>query len=156
MLRELVLLFGIALIAILAYTYFTQSHFDKMHTIVSVSLFLLGLVAKEGIIRNILVSLIGCGLLYAGWASKQNWLMGFGVFVIWAPWLKHRGMTHTVWALILWGAMGWGLEKQLQIEGIMTVAILGYASHLFADTLTPNGVKWLYPLYKKSIKLPLS
>ncbi|MBW7461523.1 metal-dependent hydrolase, partial [Paenibacillus sepulcri] len=34
------------------------------------------------------------------------------------------------------------------------VATAGYLSHLLADTLTPSGVKWFYPLYKKSVKLP--
>ncbi|RKN70094.1 hypothetical protein D7M11_31205 [Paenibacillus ginsengarvi] len=49
--------------------------------------------------------------------------------------------------------MGWELEHQLQIQGIMMVTIVGYLSHLIADTLTPSGVKWFYPLHKRSIKL---
>lgn len=62
-------------------------------------------------------------------------------------------MTHTIWALIGWGAIGWGLESQSGVEGVTAVAIAGYASHLLTDTMTPSGVKWLYPLYKKPIKL---
>jgi inner membrane protein len=62
--------------------------------------------------------------------------------------LDHRGMTHTLWAVVLWGVIGMGLEKQLRIDGIMIVAVAGYASHLLADSLTPNGVKWLYPLIR--------
>ncbi len=153
-LREFVLWSGILLIAGFSYMYFTQDKLYPLYTTVAVALILLGIVTKEGIIRNALVSLVGCGLLYAGWLSKQNWLIGLGVFVAWVPWLDHRGMTHTVWAIILWGLIGRGLEEQLRIEGIMVVSIVGYASHLIADTLTPNGVKWLYPIYKKSFKLP--
>lgn len=152
-LRNLVLGVGIGLIVALAYMYFTQDKLYPIFTTSAVTVFLLGFVTKEGTFRNTLVSLIGLTLLYYGWNSQQNWLMGFGLFIAWAPWLKHRGMTHTVWALLLWGAIGWGLEQQLQIVGITFVAVAGYASHLLADTLTPNGVKWLYPLYKKSIKL---
>jgi inner membrane protein len=83
----------------------------------------------------------------------MNWLIGFGLFVAWAPWLKHRGMTHTIWAVPIWGIIAWGLEKQLQVEGLAITAMLGYLSHLIADTLTPSGVKWLYPLVKKSFKI---
>jgi inner membrane protein len=155
LLRELALWTGALLLAGVAYLYFNEDRIDPVYATIAVILSLLGFITKEGSIRNALVSLVGCGLLYAGWITKQNWLMGFGLFVIWVPWLAHRGMTHTVWALLLWGAIGWGLEQQLQIEGIMVVSIAGYASHLLADTLTPAGVKWLYPLYKKSIKLTL-
>jgi inner membrane protein len=155
LLRELVLWTGAILLAGVAYLYFNEDRIDPVYATIAVILSLLGFITKEGAIRNALVSLVGCGLLYAGWITKQSWLMGFGLFVIWVPWLAHRGMTHTVWALLLWGTIGWGLEEQLQIDGIMAVSMAGYASHLLADTLTPAGVKWLYPLYKKSIKLTL-
>jgi len=153
MLRNLALLTGILLMAGLAYRYFVLGGFDRTYAICATAVLLLGFVAKQGIIRNALVSLIGCGLLYFGWTSRQDWLVGLGAFVVWAPWLKHRGMTHTVWALIFWGTIGWGLEQQLKVDGIAAVATAGYASHLLADTMTPNGVKWLYPFYKKAIKL---
>ena len=116
-------------------------------------LLLLGLVAKRGVIRNAIVSLTGGGLLVFGWLHGYDWLVGLGGFVVWAPWLKHRGMTHTLWALIGWGAIGWGLERQSGVVGVAAVAVAGYASHLLADTMTPSGVKWLYPLYKKPFKL---
>jgi inner membrane protein len=151
--RELGLWSGFLLVASLAYVYFTQDKFYPVFTTAAITLFLLGFVTKVGIIRNALVSLVGGALFYAGYRTSQNWLMGFGLFVACVPWLKHRGMTHTVWSLFLWGVMGAGLEQELQIEGIMAVSILGYSSHLIADTFTPAGVKWLYPIYRKSIKL---
>ncbi|QYR19059.1 metal-dependent hydrolase [Paenibacillus sp. sptzw28] len=155
LLRELVLWAGILLAAGVIYLYAAQDRLYPEYTIIAVIVFLLGFVAKSGIIRNALVSAIGCGLIYAGWIYKMNWLMGFGLFVAWVPWLNHRGMTHTLWAAALWSAIGWGLEEQLHIKGIATVSAAGYLSHLIADTLTPSGVKWLYPLTKKSFKLPL-
>jgi inner membrane protein len=155
LLRELVLWSGILLMAGASYLYFTLDLFYPKFTTVVVMLFLLGFVTKVGMIRNALVSVFGCCLLYSGWLWKMDWLIGFGFFIAIVPWLKHRGMSHTLWALILWSAIGWGLEKHLQVEGIAFVAAAGYFSHLFADTLTPNGVKWFFPLYKKSIKLHL-
>ncbi|BBI34209.1 metal-dependent hydrolase [Cohnella abietis] len=155
LLRNLVMFAGVGLVAILSYMYIAQEKLYPVFTTISVAMFILGLVTKEGTIRNALVSVVGLTLLYAGWDSQQNWLIGFGLFIAWAPWLKHRGMTHTLWALGAWGAIGLGLENQLQIDGIMFVSVAGYASHLIADTLTPNGVKWLYPIYKRSIKIRL-
>ncbi|MFC0332587.1 metal-dependent hydrolase [Paenibacillus sepulcri] len=154
LLRSFVLWGSILLAGGLAYMYFM---YDQMHpelAVASIILFLLGFMTKEGVIRNAMVSIIGGGLLYAGIRYEMNWLMGFGLFVAWVPWLKHRGMTHTLWAVLIWGAISRGLEAQLQLEGITMVATAGYLSHLLADTLTPSGVKWFYPLYKKSVKLP--
>ncbi|TFE19564.1 metal-dependent hydrolase [Cohnella luojiensis] len=155
LLRELFLWGGIVLAAVLAYLYFDQGQFYRTYTVSAVVLLLLGFVTREGIFRNALVSVVGGVILYLGWTYQLNWLMGFGLFVGWVPWLDHRGMTHTIWALGLWGAIGWGLEKHLHIDGITVVAVAGYASHLLADTLTPQGVKWLYPIYKRSIKVRL-
>jgi inner membrane protein len=154
LIRELSLWTGMLFLAGVAYLYFNEDRIHPVYPTIAVILCLLGFITKEGTIRNVLVSLVGCGLLYAGWITKQEWLMGFGLFVIWVPWLAHRGLTHTIWALLVWGAIGWGLEQQLRVEGIMAVSIAGYASHLLADTLTPAGVKWLYPIFKKSIKMP--
>ncbi|GKS09656.1 membrane protein [Paenibacillus chitinolyticus] len=153
-LREVFLWGGALLVAAVAYLFFTEHQFYPERMTIAVMIFLIGFVTKEGIIRNALVSLVGAGLIYWGWNTQMRWLIGLGAFVVWAPWLKHRGMTHTVWALAAWGAIGMELEKQLRLEGIMMVAVAGYFSHLFADTLTPSGVKWLYPLYKKSFKIP--
>jgi inner membrane protein len=152
-LRNVVLGSGIVLMVGLASLYLMFDRFYTGYASCAIAAFLLGLVAKQGFIRNGLVSLVGCVLLYYGLESGQSWMIGLALFIIGAPWLKHRGMTHTVWALALWGAIGRELERQLGIEGIAAVAVAGYASHLLADTMTPSGVKWLYPLYKKSIKL---
>ncbi|HZG79074.1 MAG TPA: metal-dependent hydrolase [Paenibacillus sp.] len=143
---------GVVLVLANAYGYAFEDWFSFPFSAVAVVLLLLGLVASQGTVRNALVSLVGLGLLYAGARTDQAWLMGLGVFVAWVPWLKHRGMTHTIWALLLWGTIGRGLETELGIPGVTATAVAGYASHLLADTLTPNGVKWLYPLYKKSFK----
>jgi inner membrane protein len=155
LIRELTLWSGFLLAGIICYYFFTDQSPSPIYIGVAAAVFLLGLVAKQGVIRNVLASVVGCIVMYAGYYYQMNWLIGFGLFSAWVPWLKHRGMTHTIWAVPIWGAIGWGLENQLQIEGIAIVAMLGYLSHLVADTLTPSGVKWLYPLTKKSFKIRL-
>lgn len=152
-LRDFGLWSGLLLVIANAYLYFSWDRFYPTFSAAAVTILLLGFVTSQGMIRNALVSLIGIGVLFAGVHAKQNWLLELGVFVAWVPWLKHRGLTHTVWALILWSQIGWELEKQLNIEGILVTSVAGYASHLLADTLTPNGVKWLFPIYKRSFKI---
>jgi len=149
----LIQLSGWLLIGTIIYLYVTDRYFNVSLTGLAGAIVLIGVAANQGFIRNALVSLIGGCLIFAGFYSEMIWLAGFGLFVAWAPWLKHRGMTHTIWAAALWGVIAYDLEQHLQLEGIMRVAILGYFSHLIADTLTPNGVKWLYPIFKKSFTL---
>jgi inner membrane protein len=144
---------GLLLVIGNAYLFLSGERFYPIFAAIAVAILLLGLLTSQGIIRNALVSLIGVALLYAGAQVQQSWLLELGVFVVWVPWLNHRGMTHTVWAVVLWGVIAWELEKQLGIEGVMATSVAGYASHLLADTLTPSGVKWLFPLYKKSFKI---
>jgi len=153
LLREILFWGGIVLAVGVGYIYYDQQVLHRDLALIAGAAFLLGFIAKEGAIRNILVSLIGAGCIYWGWLEEMNWLIGFGVFVAWAPWLNHRGLTHTIWALIAWGAIATGLESELQLQGIANVAVAGYLSHLITDTMTPAGVKWLYPLSKKSIKI---
>ncbi|TYP72743.1 metal-dependent hydrolase [Paenibacillus methanolicus] len=123
--------------------------------IVSGLAFMLGLLTQSGFLRDLLVSLIGAGLVFYGWPSGMTWLIGLGVFIAIAPWLNHRGMTHTVWAAAAWAWIGLEFEGHYHVEHAGLVAVYGYLSHLIADTLTPSGVKWFYPLLNKSLKLRL-
>ncbi|WP_219835932.1 metal-dependent hydrolase [Paenibacillus sp. R14(2021)] len=155
MIRELLLWGGLILTGILGYIYVMKGMLYTEWSIGAVAMSLLGFVSRSGVIRNALVSAIGSALLYGGIAGGMGWLMGLGVYVAWVPWLNHRGLTHTVWATAAWGSIGWGLEQQVHVDGVASVAVWGYVSHLVADTLTPSGVKWLYPLSKKTFKLPI-
>ncbi|WP_424767528.1 metal-dependent hydrolase [Paenibacillus sp. sgz302251] len=155
LIRELALWVSVLFLGVIAYYFFSGQSMSPILVGSGAAALLLGLVMKQGVIRNALVSIVGVAFMYVGYTYQMNWLIGFGLFVAWVPWLNHRGMTHTLWAIPIWGAIAWGLEQQLQIEGITIVAMLGYLSHLVADTLTPSGVKWLYPFVKKSFKIRL-
>ncbi|MFC4809206.1 metal-dependent hydrolase [Paenibacillus sp. GCM10023250] len=146
---------GIALVSAAAGVYIAQGELRLTWAVPAVTVLLLGLVLGNGAIRNALVCAIGLGLIYGGYAGDMNWLIGLGAFIAWVPWLNHRGLTHTVWAAAAWWGIGLGLERQLPLDGIAQTALWGYLSHLIADTLTPSGVKWLYPLTKKTFKLPI-
>jgi len=154
-LHQLALLGGIIGLFLLGFLFLIQKAVSPIWIAASVSALLLGLIVKRGAFRNAIVSMIGLILLLLGYKYSWYWLMGFGLFTIIAPWLKHRGFTHTLWVVPLWGLIGYGVEQQLQIEGLGITAALGYLSHIVADMLTPAGVRCLYPLSKRKFKLKL-
>ncbi|MFD0589895.1 metal-dependent hydrolase [Paenibacillus sp. GCM10027627] len=153
--REIALWGGVLFAAVLIYFFITGQSISPLVAGGGIAAVLLGLTMKQGAIRNALVSLVGVYLIAQGIERELAWLIGLGAFVVWAPWLKHRGMTHTIWIIPFWWWLGLGLEEQLQLEGLAWAAALGYLSHLAADTLTPSGVKWLYPLINKSFKIKM-
>jgi inner membrane protein len=153
LIRGTVLVSGIMMATVLYLLFRYRGYANTEITGAAAALCILGMIFREGLIRNILLSLIGLSFVYAGVRYHMSWLAGFGVFVAAAPWFKHRGFTHTVWAAAYWGVLGWGLEHASGQPGIMVAAAAGYLSHLAADTLTPAGVKWLYPLAGKTFKL---
>ncbi|WP_223068554.1 metal-dependent hydrolase [Paenibacillus caui] len=151
--RSLITL-AVLMTLLLIYLYAQYRIFHPELTAATLCAILPSLILKEGVIRNTLVSLVGAAVAGAGLLPGMTWLSGFGIFVMIAPWLKHRGMTHTIWALLIWYLLSQGMERQLGIDGIALTAAAGYASHLVADTLTSSGVKWLYPLSRITFKLP--
>jgi inner membrane protein len=153
--REILLWGGLLLACYVGYVQYKQHIFNTDIAQYAAIGIVLGALLKQGKIRNILTSLIGAGMVYWGYIEDwQYWLMGLGLFIFVAPWLNHRGLTHTIWACVVWGLIGWGAEIEFGIEGIMKAAIAGYVSHLLADTFTKQGVKWLAPLYDKPLKPP--
>lgn len=152
-LRGLVVWAGTASMIIALIAYLTERLVHAELVTAAVALTLLGLIARQGVIRNALVSGIGVCLFYTGMEDSIVWLVGFGLYVAIAPWLRHRGLTHTLWATAAWGWIAWELERQLHLPGLAVVAVLGYASHLLLDMMTPQGVRMLYPLWNKSWKL---
>lgn len=67
--------------------------------------------------------------------------------------LKHRGILHTIWPVILILIANFFLSKYLPFS-IAALAI-GYTSHLVADMLTPFGVAPIYPLHQHRIRGPI-
>lgn len=159
MLHSACIIAGLAALLIIGGLWLTQEQFRPPWLLAAVAgsllVTLLGLLVSRGSWRNAMVSITG-GLLAAyGYIESWYWLIGLGVFTIIAPWLSHRGLTHTIWVVPLWGWIGFNLEAQLGIAGIGIAAMLTYFSHIVADMFTPAGVRLLYPLSKKKFRLKL-
>jgi membrane-bound metal-dependent hydrolase YbcI (DUF457 family) len=69
------------------------------------------------------------------------------------PSLKHRGILHTIWPVILILILNVVLARFLPFS--IAALALGYGSHLFADAITKEGVTPLSPLSKQEIKGPI-
>jgi inner membrane protein len=122
-------------------------------------MFVLGVVIlsftfkKQETVKNILMSLIGLGLLYYAATHELWWLVMFGFYIGGAGWFSHRGPTHTIWALIYWSAMSYLLEESTGIKGLALTSSLSYLSHIVGDMLTKRGVKFLVPITNKAFRL---
>lgn len=57
--------------------------------------------------------------------------------------MEHRGWTHSLLGLGIFSAI-----LALFSIGSVPGMALGYMLHLFADSMTPTGVAWFYPLSK--------
>ena len=69
----------------------------------------------------------------------------------------HRGITHTIWAALVTFPLAYLVLKWLGIGGFVCAGafLLGYLSHLLADSLTVSGVAWFYPFGKYRIRGPV-
>jgi len=77
------------------------------------------------------------------WRMEHSWGMGD----------VHRKVLHNVWVLIVMVILTYLLSNSLFLSfGI----IIGFVSHLIADSFTREGVFWLYPLGKDNRKYFLS
>jgi len=73
------------------------------------------------------------------------------------PFVTHRGITHTLWFVLLvaalCGSAGWLLAQPLGLGLPVRTAVfaggiagLSVTSHLLADVITPSGITPLWPL----------
>lgn len=144
---------GVIFSAIVLYQYIMKQFMSGKMIIITMGMLLFGFGVKQDIFRNIIINFIGGIMIICGLTMNWKWMVGLGVFISWVTWLNHRGLSHTIWAALLWTMIGWSLEQQIQTEGIMWVSLWGYISHLLADMWTPRGVKILYPVIKRTFKL---
>lgn len=70
------------------------------------------------------------------------------------PWLKHRGISHSIVAVVLTYIILKQIEIITYIEDLAFFGCIGYMSHLFlGDIFTKMGIPIFYPLSNKKISL---
>jgi inner membrane protein len=69
-----------------------------------------------------------------------------GKYNIFAAMMRHRGFMHSLLTSGIIAVAGTLINP---VVGVWVS--VGYLSHLFADSLTPSGIRWLYP-FKNSTR----
>ena len=70
------------------------------------------------------------------------------------PWLKHRGLSHSIFAIIIIYILLKQIELLTNIYNLSFWGTISYASHIFlGDIFTRQGVPLFYPLIEKKISL---
>lgn len=68
---------------------------------------------------------------------------------------KHRGITHTLLFVFLIGFISIPVTKYYGYENIGIFLTLGVFLHVFEDSFSNSGVKWLLPFTKKTYHLSI-
>ena len=76
--------------------------------------------------------------------SLPLWVLLLGIFAAGVAYAPHRTVTHSLLACAYVTWMFHLIEPKLT-----TPVLIGYLSHLFADTLTSAGIPYLWPYKKK-------
>lgn len=149
--------FAAGALCIAAYTYFTLSpgREQRMSYTAALAFGLLGLGMQGGSARKLALLFTGASTAVAGLYFGFLWLSLLGTFVALAPFTSHRSWTHTIWAATFWTYIGYAANQSLGWHGVAQFAGAGYVSHLVADSLTKQGVRWFMPFTDTSLKLPL-
>lgn len=62
----------------------------------------------------------------------------------------HRGITHSITGLLVFSIIVYLIVSHLNLNPFVVFAfMLGYTSHLVADSMNPAGVRWLQPFNNK-------
>ncbi len=137
-------LLGFIGIILMVYSFFiVEGHSQWIGIGMGLALLLIpSIVVKQ---RTMLL-LTGIAVLLTGASLNKTWLLLFGIYIIIASRLPHRSLTHSLIGLAYFGVVGYFLEQDFRIDGMMLVCIVSYASHLILD------MKWL-PMNRKGVKL---
>ncbi|MCR2822842.1 metal-dependent hydrolase [Lederbergia panacisoli] len=105
--------------------------------------------------QKYMLLLTGATSLILGIYQQNTWLMLLGIYICIAALLPHRSLTHSFIGLFYFSLIGYFLEKDFQINGILLVCTVSYASHLLLDMKifrkNRRGVKLFQPFSKLEI-----
>lgn len=100
-----------------------------------------------------MLTITGIGVLVGGFSLDETWIILMGVYVIIASLIAHRSYTHSIIGVIFFGMIASNLENSLGIHGIYYTCLVGYISHLAADSkllpMNQRGIKLFLPFSSK-------
>jgi|SRR5690625_2294830 len=93
-----------------------------------------------------MLMITGAGVFTGGLSLEETWLMLMGIYIIIASFVSHRSYTHSIIGVIFFTFIASKLEASLGFSGVYYTCVIGYISHLIADSK-------LLPFNKRGIKL---
>lgn len=64
------------------------------------------------------------------------------------PFIRHRGITHSLWAILLIGYFTWRFQGDPMKFLPMLGLFIGYTGHIVGDAFSKAGIAWLYPFQR--------
>ncbi|WP_337017645.1 metal-dependent hydrolase [Oceanobacillus massiliensis] len=104
------------------------------------------LILSSLIKQKHMLMITGIGVVAGGIFLQEAWLILLGVFILVASYVSHRSYTHSILGVIFFGFIASKLEISLGMNGVYYACLIGYISHLIADSK-------LLPVNKRGIKL---
>lgn len=102
-----------------------------------------------------MLMITGIGVLAGGLSLEETWLILLGIYIVIASLVAHRSYTHSIVGIIFFAIITSKLEESLGIDGVYYACLIGYISHLVADSkLLPfnkRGIKLFLPISSKEI-----
>ena len=90
-----------------------------------------------------------------GVSLQESWLTLFGVYILIASIVSHRGYTHSILGIIFFGFITSRLDASLGVQGVYYTCMAAYISHLVADSkifpFNKRGIKLFLPVTSKEV-----
>lgn len=149
LLRSLAQLIGMLMIFYSLYEGTQTSKFVGMGIGLAILLFASRLKQKH------MLTLTGIGVLAGGISLQESWLTLFGVYILVASIVSHRGYTHSILGIIFFSLIASRLESSLGIQGVYYTCLVSYVSHLVTDSkilpFNKRGIKLFLPVSSREV-----
>lgn len=106
-------------------------------------------------LKKLLISLLFILLGFSLYPINSNiYFFIFCLMISIFPWLKHRGFSHSIFAILMIYFLLNQIQLVTNISHLSLFGTISYASHIFlGDIFTKSGVPIFYPINKKRVSL---
>lgn len=132
-----------------------NNNFYISSIITFISIFIVESKLTHAFLRKLFLSLtflLFAACLYI--ANIKLYIVLFIIILAIFPWLKHRGISHSILAILILYFLLKQIELLTNIYNLSFWGTISYASHIFlGDIFTRQGVPLFYPLSSKKFSL---
>ncbi|WP_171046410.1 metal-dependent hydrolase [Lentibacillus cibarius] len=146
------LLMGFVAVWLIYYSFVKGSGVEQ---VTGIGVGVLLLVFSRKLSPKWMLTVTGAGIIVLGGAMDVLWLLLVGGYVLLASLFPHRSYTHSLPGLIFFGYISYLFAADVQVEGMFYACVIGYVSHLAADSRVipgnKQGVKLFAPVSRLEV-----